>query len=91
MEKNLIIVLKIIKQECQLIYNHLLKKSNIEGLTKRPKGETKVIVRFDIDVNGILNVKAEEESTKNGQKLELTIKNDEISLSSKEIEDLKKK
>ena len=71
--------------------NHLLKKSNIKGLTKRPKGETKVTVRFDIDVNGILNVKAEEESTKDGQKLELTIKNDEISLSAKEIEELKKK
>jgi len=41
-------------------YNHLLKKSNIEGLTERPKGKTKVIVKFEIDINGILNVKAKE-------------------------------
>jgi len=73
-------------------YNHLLKKSNINGLTKRPKGKTKVLVTFDIDINGILNVKAKEESEDNkGQTLELTIKNDEISLTKEQIENLKKK
>ena len=72
-------------------YNHLLKKSNIKGLTERPKGKTKVIVKFEIDINGILNVKAKEQSEKNdGKTLELTIKNDEISLSEEEIETLKK-
>ena len=73
-------------------YNHLLKKSNIEGLTKRPKGKTKVVVKFEIDINGILNVKAKEESENNdGKTLELSIKNDEISLSKEEIENLHKK
>ena len=30
-------------------YNHLLKKSTINGLTKRPKGKTNVVIKFDID------------------------------------------
>ena len=73
-------------------YNHLLKKSTINGLTKRPKGKTNVVIKFDIDVNGILNVEAKEESTDgNGQVLNLMIKNDEISLTNKEMEELKKK
>ena len=73
-------------------YNHLLKKSTINGLTKRPKGKTNVVIKFDIDVNGILNVEAKEESTDgNGQILNLMIKNDEISLTNKEMEELKKK
>ena len=73
-------------------YNHLLKKSTINGLTKRPKGKTKVVIKFDIDVNGILNVEAKEESIDgNGQVLNLMIKNDEISLTNKEMEELKKK
>ena len=73
-------------------YNHLLKKSTINGLTKRPEEKTKVVIKFDIDVNGILNVEAKEESTDgNGQVLNLMIKNDEISLTNKEMEELKKK
>ena len=43
-------------------YNHLLKKSKITGLKKRPKGETKVIVTLDIDINGILIVNAKEKA-----------------------------
>ena len=73
-------------------YNHLLKKSTITGLTERPKGETRVDVAFDININGILTVKAEEQSENNtGQKMELTIKDDDISLNPKKIEELKKK
>ena len=73
-------------------YNHLLKKSTITGLTKRPKGKTKIKVTFDIDIDGILNVKAIEESeNKQGKSLELTIKNDEISLTKEQIEQLRKK
>ena len=56
--------------------NHLLKKSIIKGLTKRPKGKTKVIVKFAVDINGILNVSAKEEA-ENGQTLELTIEDNE--------------
>jgi L1 cell adhesion molecule like protein len=73
-------------------YNHLLKKSNISGLTKRPKGKTKVNVRFDIDINGILIVNAKEEKENNdGQKLNLVIKNDELSLTPEQIKELQLK
>ena len=73
-------------------YNHLLKKSDIEGLTKRPKGETSVVVTYEIDVNGILTIKAKEKSENNdGQKIELTIKNDEISFSPEEIKKMREK
>ena len=73
-------------------YNHLLKKSEITGLTPRPKGKTSILITFDIDINGILLVKAKEKSEDNkGQTLELTIKNDEISLTKDQIEKIKEK
>ena len=73
-------------------YNHLLKKSNIDNLTLRPKGQTKVEMKFDIDVNGILNVEARELSNDNkGQVVNLVIKNDEVNLTKKEMEELQKK
>ena len=73
-------------------YNHLLKSITISNLTERPKGKTCVIVTFEIDHDGILTVKAKEKSEDNkGQYLELTIKNDEISLTEEQIEQLKKK
>ena len=69
--------------------NHLLRKYNIEGLTKRKKGKTKVIVTFDIDINGILTVKGKEESENNdGKSFELVIKNDDISLTKNELKKL---
>ena len=73
-------------------YNHLLKKSNIDNLTPRPKGQTKVEMKFDIDVNGILNVEARELSNDNkGQVVNLVIKNDEVNLTKNEMEELQKK
>ena len=73
-------------------YNHLLKKSNVDNLTLRPKGQTKVEMKFDIDVNGILNVEARELSNDNkGQVVNLVIKNDEVNLTKKEMEELQKK
>ena len=73
-------------------YNHLIKESEISGLTPREKGKTKVIVTFEIDLNGILTVKAKEVSGDGkGQELELTIKNDDISFTKKELDELKRK
>ena len=74
-------------------YNHLLKKSNINGLQKRPKGQTSVIVTFDIDVNGILTVNAKEKSKNNdGQSMKpIIIKNDEVSLTPEKMEKLMEK
>ena len=74
-------------------YNHLLKKSNINGLKKRPKGQTKVIVTFDIDINGILTVNAKEKSENDdGQSMKpIIIKNDDVSLTPEKLEKLKEK
>ena len=73
-------------------YNRLLKKSNIDNLTKRPKGETDVKMILDIDINGILTVKAEEKTNDGkGQIVNLIIKNDEVSLTKEEMENLKNK
>eukprot|EP00833_Pecoramyces_ruminatium_P003300 jgi/Orpsp1_1/1177332/evm.model.c7180000061034.1 len=43
--------------------NHLLDKFTLYGITPAPRGETKIDVTFDIDKNGILNVRAEEKNT----------------------------
>jgi len=73
-------------------YNHLIKETKISELTPRKMGETEVLVTFEIDVNGILTVKAEEKSENNkGNKKELIIKNDGISLTEKELYELKRK
>ena len=73
-------------------YNHLLKKCNIDNLTKRPKGKTKVVMKYDVDMNGILNVEAKEISDNNkGQIVNLTIKNYELCLDDKEMKDLQEK
>ena len=74
-------------------YNHLLKKSQISGLKKRPKGKTQVIVTFDIDINGILIVNAKEKSENNDGKsmTPVIIKNDDISLSKEQMEKLREK
>ena len=71
-------------------YNNLLKKKDINGLQKREKGKTKVKVTLEIDIHGILTVTAREESD-NGQSLNYTIINDDISLSPEKIKELKKK
>ena len=70
-------------------YNHLLTETTIEGLTPKPKGETKISVEFKIDVNGILFVKGIETSVKDGKTIDLLIKNDEISFSAEEMEKMK--
>ena len=73
-------------------YNHLIKETKISGLTPRKMGEALVLVTFDIDVNGILTVKAEEQLENNeGQKIELTIKNDDIVFTEKELDELNRK
>ena len=73
-------------------YNHLLKKCNISGLTKRPKRKTKVIIKFNVDESGTLNVEAKEIADDNkGQSVNLTVKSDEIGLPDEDIEKLKEK
>ena len=42
-------------------YNHLLAKKTITGLKERPKGQTKVVVSFEIDINGSNNKRGSKE------------------------------
>ena len=70
-------------------YNHLIKETTIEGLTPKPKVQTKISVEFKIDVNGLLTVKAVETSEKEGKSINLTIKNDEICFSEEKMKTLK--
>ena len=66
--------------------NHLLGKFSLEGIPPMPRGQPQIEVTFDIDVNGILNVSAKENSTGKSQKI--TITNEKGRLSKEEIERL---
>eukprot|EP00456_Euglypha_rotunda_P068657 TRINITY_DN5_c2_g2_i1.p1 TRINITY_DN5_c2_g2~~TRINITY_DN5_c2_g2_i1.p1 ORF type:complete len:632 (-),score=232.36 TRINITY_DN5_c2_g2_i1:90-1985(-) len=43
--------------------NRALNQFNLEGILPAPRGTPKIEVTFDLDVNGILNVKAKDQST----------------------------
>merc|ERR1712054_150764 len=64
--------------------NHLLGKFNLEGIPPAPRGTPQIDVTFEIDANGILNVKAEDKAT--GKNEKITITNDKGRLSEEEIE-----
>lgn len=66
--------------------NNLLGKFNLEGIPPMPRGQPQVEVTFDIDANGILNVKAVEKSK--GISNNIQIKNEKGRLSKEEIERL---
>ncbi|XP_023916070.1 heat shock cognate 70 kDa protein 2-like [Quercus suber] len=53
-------------------------------VTPAPRGVAKVIVCFDLDIDGILNVSSEEKTT--GVKRKITITNDKWRLSNEEVE-----
>ena len=68
--------------------NYLLGSFDLTNLPKLPKGEAKVEVTFDIDVNSILTVSAEDKSnTKNKNKI--TIINNKGIIDENEIERIK--
>ncbi|XP_050250460.1 heat shock cognate 70 kDa protein-like [Quercus robur] len=64
--------------------NNLLGKFDLYGIPPAPRGAGKVIVCFDLDINGILNVSATEKTT--GVKRKITITNDKWRLSNEEAE-----
>ena len=68
--------------------NHLLGKFVID-LPKGPRGEIKVKVGINVDINGILNITAIEKSGK--YKKEIKIKNDKDIIDEKEFIDIKKR
>ncbi len=64
--------------------NHLLGTFDLKGIPKAPRGVPQIHVTFDLDVNNILTVSAEE--TGSGQSEQITITNDQGRLSKEEIE-----
>merc|ERR1719244_1078639 len=55
--------------------NHLLGKFDLNGIPPAPRGVPQIEVTFEIDVNGILRVSAEDKGT--GKKEKITISNDQ--------------
>lgn len=68
--------------------NRLLGKFQLDNLPMGPRGSLKIDVTFDVDANGILNVKAVE--TSSGKANNVTITQDKDRLSKDEIERLVK-
>merc|ERR1719494_543443 len=64
--------------------NHSLGKFDLGGIAPAPRGQPQIEVTFEIDANGILNVKAEDKATNKSE--EITIKNDSSRLTEEEIE-----
>nr|ADM26714.1 78 kDa glucose-regulated protein [Conus anemone novaehollandiae] len=64
--------------------NHLLGKFDLTGIPPAPRGVPQIEVTFEIDVNGILRVSAEDKGT--GNKNDIVIKNDHNRLSPEDIE-----
>merc|ERR1712096_184312 len=64
--------------------NHLLGTFDLTGIPPAPRGVPQIEVTFEIDVNGILRVTAEDKGT--GNKNKITITNDQNRLTPEEIE-----
>ena len=63
---------------------NLLGKFSLNNIPPMPKGQPQIVVSFDVDTNGILNVSAVEKSS--GTEEKITITNDNGSLNEKDIE-----
>jgi len=64
--------------------NHLLGKFDLTGIPPAPRGVPQIEVTFEVDVNGILRVSAEDKGT--GNKNNIVINNNQNRLSPEEIE-----
>lgn len=64
--------------------NHNLGKFDLTGIPPAPRGVPQIEVTFEIDVNGILRVSAEDKGT--GNKNNIVINNDQNRLSPEDIE-----
>ena len=64
--------------------NHNLGKFDLTGIPSAPRGVPQIEVSFEIDVNGILKVSAEDKGT--GNKEKITINNDQNRLTPEDIE-----
>jgi heat shock protein 5 len=64
--------------------NHILGKFDLNGIPPAARGVPQIEVTFEIDVNGILRVSAEDKGT--GSKEKIEIKNDSNRLTPEEVE-----
>lgn len=64
--------------------NHILGSFDLTGIPPAPRGVPQIEVTFEIDVNGILKVSAEDKGT--GNKEKITITNDQNRLTPEQIE-----
>lgn len=64
--------------------NHILGSFDLTGIPPAPRGVPQIEVTFEIDVNGILKVTAEDKGT--GNKEKITITNDHNRLTPEDIE-----
>ena len=69
--------------------NNLLGSFHLDGIPPMPRGQPQIEVSFDIDANGIMNISAEEKTTKKTNNI--TITNDKGRLSKEQIDDMIKK
>ena len=67
--------------------NRLIGNFRLDGITPAPRGVPQVEVTFDIDANGLLNVKAKDKATGREQKITITSSS---GLSKEEVEKLVK-
>merc|ERR1711871_1262458 len=65
-------------------HNNLLGKFHLDGIPPMPRGVPQIVVTYDIDANGILNVSAKE--TSQGKEAHIQIKNDAGRLSQADID-----
>ena len=66
--------------------NRSLGRFVLEGIPSAPRGIPQIEVSFDIDANGILNVKATDKATNKEQKITITASS---GLSEEDIEKMK--
>ncbi len=68
--------------------NNLLGSFHLSGIPPMPRGQPKIVIDLSVDVNGILEVTAKEEST--GKSNNIKITNDKGRLSKEQIEEMVK-
>jgi L1 cell adhesion molecule like protein len=81
--------IKIYEGERQFVKdNNLLGSFHLSGIPPMPRGHPKIVIDLSVDVNGILEVTAKEEST--GKTNNIKITNDKGRLSKEQIEEMVK-
>lgn len=69
------VTIKVFQGERELVqYNKLLGEFNLEGIAPARRGTPQIEVTFDIDANGIMNIRATDKNT--GKENKITIKSD---------------